>query len=155
MRLTFIGALLAALLSAMPSARAAPVRANCALNHAAVSVSTESVLTTSANFVDVAESNIRFVQGGSKPGCIVISLSAEAIAGQNTAMAVRAVLDTTAVCESVYDSFVLSDATRSVRAANFLCTDVTPGAHRIKLQFLSSGGTVVLDNRTITVRFFR
>ena len=155
MRLIFIIAALAAALSVMPSAQAAPLRASCALNHAAVAVSTSSQSTASGNFVDVAESSIRFVQGGTKDGCIIVSLSAEALADVNAGMAVRVVLDGTTECESSYSSFVKSDPSRSVRTANFLCTDVAPGAHRVKLQFSGNEGLVLLDVRTVTVQYFK
>ena len=159
MRLIFIiAAALAA--AAMPSAQAAPTeKAQCQVNHAAIMVSKAGHFTTSTGYVDVIESGVRFVQGGTKPGCIVVSFSAEAGAAANETMVVQPVLDGTTICEPDSNFFVPSSASGTnagARAMNYVCTDVTPGAHRLKMQFRSfSGGAVTLSYRTLIVHHFR
>ena len=160
-RLTFlIAPALAALLSAVPPARAAPVaKGICEVNHAAIMVSKAGHSTTSKGYVDVIESTARFVQGGTKPGCIVVAFSAEAGAAANETMVVQPVLDGTTNCQPENNFFVLSGASithSAARAMNYVCTDVAPGVHRLRMQFRSFGGqTVTLSYRTLIVHHFK
>ncbi len=161
MRLIFIiAAALAASLASTPGAEAAPIeKAQCQVNHAAIMVSKAGHSTTSNGYVDVIESGVWFVQGGTKPGCIIVSFSAEAGAAANETMVVQPVLDGTTVCEPGENFFVPSIASGSnagARAMNYVCTDVAPGAHRLKMQFRSFGGaTVTLSYRTLIVHHFK
>ena len=156
--IVIIAAALAATVT--PPAEAAPLeRAQCQVNHAAIMVSTAGHSTTSNGYVDVTESGVRFVQGGTKPGCIIVSFSAEAGAAANETMVVQPVLDGTTVCEPGENFFVPSNASvthAGARAMNYVCTDVTPGVHRLKMRFRSFGGQpVTLSYRTLIVHHFR
>jgi|GEM_PF-4625333 len=153
-------ALLVAGFGVLSASDAAPVvREHCPLNQAAVVVSTDSRSTTSVVLVDVPESSVRFVQGGTQARCVVVSFSAEAAAAPNDLMVVQAVLDGTIVCQPGSNFFVRSNATATdvaARTMNFVCAEVTPGAHKLKLQFRSrSGGVVQLGFRTLVVHYFK
>jgi hypothetical protein len=160
MRFTLvITAALAAVLSAMPSARAAQ-SAICPSNHAAVKVADGILMTNSTGFVNVADSTVRFVQGGTQTRCVVVTFTAEAAAPVNHALMVRVLLDGEELCqpgEVFFSRGEASPAARAARAMSFLCTDVTPGPHRIRLEYRSqnSAGTVALQFRTVTVNYFK
>jgi hypothetical protein len=159
MRLIFIIAAALAV-TAMPSAQAVPIeKALCQVNHAAITVSKAGHSTTSNGYVDVIETGVRFIQGGTKPGCIVVSFSAEAGAAANETMVVQPVLDGTTICEPGENFFVPSNTSvthAGARAMNYVCRDVTPGVHRLKMQFRSFGGQIVtLSYRTLIVHHFK
>jgi len=158
MRLTFIALAIAAGLSVIQPAQAEMVKDACRLNHAAVVTSTLISNTTETFFVDVPESGVRIVQGPGQPDCVVVSFSAAAASPQTQVLMVRALLDGVD-CEPGAMLFARGDASLLVpvvRTVNFICTGVTPGIHRLKLQYRSSnGGMVSLHHRTLTVHHFR
>lgn len=160
MRLIFIIAGLAAALSVMPSAQALQlVRATCPSNHTAVATSDGLLMANSTAFITVAETSVRFVQGGNRPECVVVTLSAEAAAPPTQELLVRALLDGEE-CAPGEVTLARGDASavaRVVRAMSFLCTDVGPGVHRIKMQYRSSSNAagVALHARTMTVHYFK
>ena len=72
-------------------------------------------------------------------------------------MVVRAVLDGN-VCEPDHNRFVGSDASGSAspfgnRAMNFLCLNVAPGNHTVKMQFRTTNSLVGLAYRTMIVHY--
>jgi hypothetical protein len=89
----------------------------------------------------------------------VVSFSAEAGAAANETMVVQPVLDRTTVCEPGENFFVPGNtgvAYPGARAMNYVCTDVTPGVHSLKMRFRSFGGqTVTLSYRTLIVHHFK
>ena len=105
------------------------------------------------------DSNVTFTQGGSTASCIIVSFSGEAGAPENSWMNLRALLDGI-VCQPNAVQFVRSNATatdQAARAMNFICPDVAPGSHTVRLQFgpSGSGQEVYLDYRTTIVQYAR
>jgi hypothetical protein len=126
----------------------------------AVKVATGLLMSNSPDFVDVTEGTVRFLQGGTHPRCVVVTFTAEASAPVNHALMVRVLLDGQEFCHPADVFFSRgedSPGARAVRSMSFLCTDVAPGPHRVRLQYRSTSGaaTVALQNRTVTVHHFR
>jgi hypothetical protein len=115
------------------------------------------ISTTSTGFVNVANSHINFVQGGTKAGCVLVLFSAEAETVANEIMVVQALLDDLTPCAPDTIDFVRSNATATsdaVRAMNFVCPGVAPGPHSIRMRYLSDGGGMVeLSRRTMIVQY--
>jgi hypothetical protein len=68
------------------------------------------------------------------------------------------VLDSGAVCMPGDNLFASDSPSGDLanRAMNYICPNVAPGNHTVKVQFRSRfGGTVVLDYRTIVVRYVK
>ncbi len=147
-----------AVVSAIPAAApAAPVAAGaCETTAAKVRASKTFQATNSTAYVNVIDTPIAFTQG--RTDCVIVSFSSEAYAAANTSMFVQAVLDGN-VCEPSDTVFVRSNATPSFNAAhamNFLCLDVAPGNHAVKMQFRSSSTAgVELNFRTMIVHYAR
>ena len=140
-------------------AAAPALQAGCSLNAAKVKVSKTEQATTTGDDAIVIDGSIAFVEGGSSPNCIIVSLSGEGKADANTAMFVDATIDG-ALCEPTPSFFVRSNATATDfadRAMNFVCTGVTPGAHRAGLKFHTDidGNAVTLGWRTVIVQYFK
>src|SRR4051812_37896803 len=68
------------------------------------------ISTTSTTFVNVANTNIIFVQGGRKAGCVLVSFSAEAETDANEIMVVHALLDGVTSCAPDFIDFHASAA---------------------------------------------
>ena len=118
--------------------------------------------TTTGEFENVIDTGIVFVQGGTNPSCVVISFSAEARipASAPTSMLVRPVLDGTTFCDPGFVFFVEAPTAAGMpgaaRAMTFVCEDVMPGRHTIKMQFRSTNAvSVTLGARTTVVHFVR
>jgi hypothetical protein len=142
-----------------PATAAPTFQGRCQVNTASVKVSkTEQTTTTGAN-EPVIDSSIAFVQGGTRPGCVIVALSGEAKADPNTAMFVTAALDNVA-CDPTPNFFVRSNGTATDyadRAMNYVCSDVAAGAHRARLLFRTGigGNAVTLGWRTVVVQYFK
>jgi len=156
-----IATLASALAANLPSSSAAPISGNCPVNAAIVKVGTGGQGTSSNSFSDVLDTTVRFTQGGSRAGCILISFTAEALAANGGTMQVNAVLDGAVICAPSGNYFLAATAQGLIQpsshAMNFLCTGVLPGAHSVKMQFNSLGGsnTVTLYARTTAVHYFK
>jgi hypothetical protein len=139
--------------------------ATCATGHASncpplaskVVTASDGLGTTSTSYVNVANTGINFVQGGSKAGCVLVFFSAEAEAAANDIMVVQALLDGVTACSPDEIDFVTSNATvtvDAVRAMNFICPAVAPGSHSIRMRYHSdTGGGVFLTKRTTIVQY--
>jgi hypothetical protein len=104
-------------------------------------VSTTSQSTSSSTYVDVIDTRIRFTQGGSSKSCVIVSFSAQADT-PGAVMQVRAVLDGNIECLPTDNSFVGGTGalgTFTSRAMNYVCENVAPGVHAVKMQFRSFG----------------
>jgi hypothetical protein len=138
------------------AAEAPVVQAVCTTTVSKAKVSKTARVTTGTTFVDVIDTQIGFIQGGSSPSCVIVSFSAEASAAANTAMVVEALLDGV-VCQPDGNFFVASTAAVvgiADRAMNYVCPDVAPGNHLAKIHFRSSsGGAVTLAFRTTIVHY--
>jgi hypothetical protein len=153
-------AIAALLLAAVTMTTAvAAVSGACAPTKKKFKVSFETESTSSQTYVNVDETNISFTQGGSSPSCVIVFFSAEAnISGSDTTMVVRAEVDGESFsCEPTGAFFLRSGATSEpvhANAMNFVCPDVDPGAHVVRIQFRRDGtGSVTLGFRTTIVNF--
>jgi hypothetical protein len=130
---------------------------NCPPLASKVVTASDGLGTTLTSYVNVANTAINFVQGGSKAGCVLVFFSAEAEAAANDIMVVHAMLDGVTPCSPDEIDFVTSNATvtvDAVRAMNFICPGVAPGSHVIRMQYRSdTGAGVYLTRRTIIVQF--
>jgi hypothetical protein len=134
---------------------AAPVFAgSCVTTATKAKVSTLLQQAQSATYTDVAETKIAFTQGGASASCVIVSFSAEAAAAANTILVVQAVLDGTP-CQPAGVSFVQANANVAANAMNYVCANVAPGNHAVKMQFKSNsaGYGVVLGPRTMIVHY--
>src|SRR5437667_459835 len=112
--------------------------------------------TTSTSFVDLPGAVVTFSVGGTTPTCLMVSFTSVCFAGQSgQQLKVRALLDNSVVSEPPEVEFVGPGiaAGAESNAMNFLWTNVAPGNHTVKIQFVV-GGTVFLHEGT-TVVFYR
>ncbi len=154
--LAAIGLCLAVVSTTPAAAPAAPVAGACETTGTKAKVSTTQQTTNSMDHVNVTETAIAFTQG--RTSCVIVSFSSEASAAANTTMRVSAIIDSN-VCQPDESTFVQSGASPSGtggHAMNFLCLNVAPGTHTVKMQFRSvNGGDVTLDYRTMIVHYAR
>src|SRR5690349_10088799 len=119
---------------------------NCPPLASKVATASDGISTTSTSYVPIANTGMNFVQGGTKAGCVLVLFSAEANAPANEIMVVQALLDGITPCSPNDVDFVISNATATgdaVRSMNFICPGVAPGAHSIKMRYLSDAGGMV------------
>jgi len=125
----------------------------CQENTAAYSVSTDLQKTSSRSFHDVGGTTISFTQGSA--GCVEVSFSSEAATVPGEILVTQGLLDGNACLPS--DNLFASDSPSSDladHAMNYICPNVSAGAHTAKVQFKSRfGGKVALDYRTTIVRY--
>jgi hypothetical protein len=118
--------------------------------------------TTDQEFRDVPFTEIRFTQGGTKPGCVVIQFSGAAYAGKDRIMWIHAVLDAEATQARTIlppgnvpfagndDEFVNSDAVRP-RTFSFAARGIAPGEYTARVQWKSLRGGAVFMHERITI----
>jgi hypothetical protein len=149
---------LAVLLPA-PAAATVLAKGDCATNRAAYIVSDafQSTMSKYSHPIAATETRVPFTQGGSKPGCIIVSFSAEATAAASETMLVTAKLDDLTDCNPVTMYFAVGGGTltdQAARAMNFVCTTVAPGPHFVRMWFSGvTGGQVNLSARTTVVHY--
>ncbi len=114
-------------------------------------------MTTSTSPVDVPGMSVDFIAKG-KGGCAKVEFSAMVFANMGELLEVQAVLDGTTVCPpgliqlSGDDDEDANGKWARSHAFNFLCPNLAPGPHNIKIQWLSFGGvTVFMHQRSLFV----
>ena len=121
-------------------AEAAPVTGRCVINEAAYLANSQAELVSdTSHFTDMPEVTLDFVQGGTAPGCVIVTFSAESFSPQGTAMIIRPTLDenTRSVPASV--QFAANDPNLyTSRTATFVFRHVSVGPHTIRMQFMAS-----------------
>ena len=131
--------------------------ASCELTGAQVTTALGNQANTSSSFSPVRQSGVAFRQGGSGPGCVTVSFSAEVAAPGAALIELRAVLD--GGVEASPGPVLFAEAAEGIasRAFNFVFPAVAPGAHRIELEFRNAGepGVVRMGQRTTMVQFAR
>jgi hypothetical protein len=145
-----------ALLITLSQADAAPVAVGgCAPNALKYKASIASVNTTSATLVNVSETGLSFIQGGTRPGCAIITFSALSNAfPSGTTMVVEAHLDGVPCQPS--SAFFTSNPNPTSNTMSYVCEDVTPGRHRVQMKYRTFGaGTAFIFFRTTMVHFVR
>lgn len=126
---------------------------NCTEGAAAYTVSTDLQKTSSRNYRDVTGTSVPFTQGA--PGCVEVSFTAEAATTPRELLLTRVLLDGTE-CIPAGNIFASDSPSSDLgdRAMNYLCPNVSTGAHTAKVQFRSRfGKPVALDYRTTIVRY--
>jgi hypothetical protein len=110
-------------------------------------------LTTSTTFVNLPSSVVNFVQGGASASCVIVQFSAAVITSTNAQLTLRATLD--GVASSLPDStpLMVDGANFETRSAVFVFPSVTPGAHTVRIQFLTSVGTVEVSRSNVVVQY--
>jgi hypothetical protein len=153
---TLAGAALS--LAALTPITAAPIAAGSCVATAMkykVSTTSQSTGSTTKDYVDVIDTRIDFTQGGNSNSCVIVSFSAQADTG-GAVMQVRALLDGSE-CLPTDNNFVGGTGafgTFPSHAMNYVCENVAPGNHRVKMQFRTQG-EVALWKRTIIVHFVK
>jgi hypothetical protein len=138
--------------SKAPSTRAFD-RCKVVLGAANVGASNGFFSTDLVNFVDIPETTINFRISGTANRCVLVVFSAEAYAFDTRLMWVRALLDGSPGAP-VDAQFASGDGNfRFVHAAQFIFENVTPGRHRIQMQYRSriAGQEVFIANPVTTV----
>jgi hypothetical protein len=133
------------------AAEAASATGNCVTTATKYRVADTSAGTTSTSFVNVLQSGLTFVQGGSAPGCVIVSFTA-VITTADAWMYVKPTLDG----ENPVDpnSGVWRVTVQDSRTAVFVFTNVSPGSHSLVMKFRSNnGGNVTVYNRTATLSY--
>lgn len=112
--------------------------------------------TASGTYVDIPDSSRTFT--AKKPGCVLVTFSAAASAFL-VPMAVQAVVDASSLCapnNSLANIFEFADGNDNspvhANSMMYLCPDVQPGKHKIRMQWESGNGhTAYLYGFTMTV----
>jgi len=147
---TFVALTLTAL--AVHTETAIGARGHCAVNKVAYRTETDGATTTSTDWVVVPKTLVKFTQGGSKPGCVVVHISA--LPRSTYIMRIRAVLDGTIVGTPPETQFEYDSAGYlSVRSFEFVFTKVPPGKHAVRIEWVAHPGfTNWMYERTVTVQ---
>jgi hypothetical protein len=144
-------------LAALTPISAAPVASGtCATTATKYKVSKTLHQTASTSYVNVIDTNLAFVQGGGSASCAIVLFSSEASGVANERMQVRVLLDNLIVCQPDNSLFANNTTDYVDRTMSFVCADVAPGSHTIRMQFQSvTGGTVALGFRTTLVHYVK
>lgn len=133
----------------MPAAAAATA-VTCQPTKVAALASDASVSTTSMTFVPLAGAARKFVQGGSRPGCVLVRFEGYVATDDNTVLAISATLDGNTIepaeVQLAYDAVVYQP-----RAWTFIIPKVAPGEHRIAFKFRTNNGNSVSLNGSNTI----
>lgn len=146
------GLLASAVAHAEPEA--APARAlkpvqkgSCATTEANFSTATQQVSTTSTNLVPVRDSFVVINVSGVGQQCVIVTFSAEANS-PNEEMDVSATLD--GVNNVLSPIFFSANQLFQVRSFTWVFESVSPGKHRVAIEFRSrNGGQVNLYYRSL------
>jgi hypothetical protein len=143
--------------ASVQKAAAASGEMACELGGTKLAMATAEHGTGSANFSSVAQSSVSFQQSGARGGCAALSFSAEVLAPGDTAMEVRAVLDGNVEATPGPVLFAQDTTGFQSRAFNFVFANLSPGAHRVEVQFRNAGanGTVRMGRRTTMIQYAR
>jgi hypothetical protein len=144
-----------AMITLVSQANANIVGQNCGVLSQVNTVhSTNSQTGTSDRFAPVAGSLVRFTVGGVVSGCVIVSFSAQAYAPLGRLIWVRAVLDNAPSVDGQIAFAAEDGAFAQAHSYSFLFPSVTPGAHRIFLQYRSQvdGEAVNIDTFAVEVR---
>jgi hypothetical protein len=129
---------------------------NCKLARTDFTTAHLSTTTASTAFVDMAEMQDTFSQGGRAASCVVVNFTAQVFAPVD-ALFIRAVLDGAVVGSPLSVRFSGDDDedgdNRNARshAMNFVFPGVAPGTHTVSIQWAAASGTVQAVNRTLLV----
>jgi hypothetical protein len=121
--------------------------------------------TADQEFRDLPFTEIRFTQGGTSPGCVIIQFSGSAYAGRDRIMWIQVVLDAEATQIRTIvppgnvpfagddDELVNSDAVRP-RTFNFAVQGISPGNYTARVRWISlRGGAIHMHERTTIVQY--
>jgi hypothetical protein len=121
---------------------AAVERGTCSPTKTAFIVSAANRSTSSTTFVLLPETAVKFVQGGSRPSCVMARLEAHVATSSNTAITILATIDGNTIDPGDVQ-LAFNDTNFQPRAWTFVLPSVAPGAHRIGFKFRSNNGNTV------------
>lgn len=157
MSFRFVGALLwAGLLSAaaMSQTMTAAMAATCAPTNMRVKVTTGTFASSSTTFVSIPGSSLTFVQGGTRPSCVVIRFSgASSVVGNNVSH-IQAVLNDVTAADPGQVQFSGENIGSVSHAFDFFLPNVAPGSHTVRMMIRVDSPTdnVFIDERTLIVQ---
>jgi hypothetical protein len=119
----------------------AVVIGKCQPNEVKYAVSSSRSGTESRTYVNIPEATIRFAQGGTIPSCVIVYFSSEAQGTFGANSIVRALLDDMTPGLPREIQFAADDTVQpATRTAIFIFPNVSPGAHRLQMQYRTGGG---------------
>ena len=110
--------------------------------------------TTSLGFVGVAGATLSFTQGGKSPNCVIVYFSAEVDMQAGAQMAIRATLDNVPNAVPSQMNFAYNALALQAHSASFIFPNVAPGAHVLRIQYLSVNGKTVFISKSNTIIHF-
>ena len=119
------------------------VARTCRTEKSSVTTSTLSTSTNSKNFIDVQEGAVSFNIAGTNRTCIIVEFHAQASAGLNEGIFVRAVLDGSTVGQPAEVRLTAGNPLAIAHSFPFVFPGVLPGPHTIQVQLKSFNGTTV------------
>ena len=137
--------LVAAVIAAAPPATAAE-RVTCSPTKVTAIISETDRSTTSMTLVPLTETTVNFVQGGSRPSCVMVRLEGYVAAGTNTAISISATIDGNPIDPGEVQLAYNDSGVYQPRAWTFVIPSVAPGAHRVGFKFRSNNGNSVSFN---------
>jgi hypothetical protein len=134
----------------MPAAAAAATAAKCQPTKVTAVASDVFVATTSTTFVPLTGAGRKFIQGGSRPSCVLVRFEGYVATADNTVISISAAIDGATIAPNevqlAYDAVVYQP-----RAWTFIIPKVAPGEHRIGFKFRTNNGNGVSVNRSNTI----
>ena len=136
-------AAVAALVLSSSAGRAETINGRCTPSKVRFVSTDEQSSTTSMTPANVTGATTSFVQGGTSPSCVIVSVSAKTATSANTALNLRATLDgvANALPEDVQADY--NSGVYLAKSVNFIFQNVPPGGHRVRIQFWSNNGNSV------------
>jgi hypothetical protein len=154
---SFRSSLLAALLALAPVslAHSETVHGNCTVNAMAFSNSDEGLVTTrQANSPQaIPGTRVNFVQGGTKPDCVIVQFSS--LANTTTTNASFIYFELDGVQHNQLYANKLNVAQTGVYTVVDEFADVTPGPHTLQMRLVSSDGVGVSVDLTHVLVHYR
>ena len=132
--LSVVAAGLAAIVSLAHVPDAMAVKGKCETPKTAYRTTSDKAETDTIEWTDLPKSKIVFRQGGKKPGCVIVRVSAMPDAGY--IIAIRAVIDGTIIAEpgGVQLDYQSADYL-SPRGFEFIFPEIAPGKHALKIEW--------------------
>ena len=137
-------------LSILPLPAAAATAVNCTPTKVRAVFSDTFRYTTSLTFVPLTEAGGRFIQGGSRPSCVIVRFEGYVATGANTTIFISAAIDGKTIAPSevqlAYNASVYLPS-----AWTFIIPKVAPGEHAIRFKFRGNNSSGVSVNRSNTI----
>jgi hypothetical protein len=104
-------------------------------------------------YKNLPDSAVKFTQGGSRPGCVIVFFSAAMYRGTSEDVFIRAVLDGVIGIPQDQQWDSSTDGFRG-NSVSFIFPSVAPGPHMVRMQWRTGSGTGVgLKGRNTIVHY--